>query len=381
MTRTLASRRASKVVAAASSAGSVVCATSARTACASAWSMRGTCRLSRRDSSDSGWQTIAAAPDIDAVSVVVANHLHREIAEGLLAVGKYVLCEKPLAPSVADARAMVDAAASAGRVASTGFSYRRSPAVAAIRAQLDHGNLRAVLHFNGRYWCDYAVDAQAPMSWRYQGHPGSGALADIGSHIIDIAEFLCGPVESVRGSALPTLIRDRPIPLGAAVGHAAGGPVSDERAPVTNDDIAAFTAVFASGAIGTFSASRVAFGYPNGLAFEVFCANGAAAVDISRPAEFSYADRSASSAVNGYRRVLVGPEHPYVAGGQAMAFPGVGHGGQEFFTYQARAFLEEIAGLDDTERCASFADGLHNLQVEAAIVESAQADGKSVAAE
>jgi predicted dehydrogenase len=327
---------------------------------------------------ESSWQAIVDAPDIDAVSIVVGNVLHREIAEALLAAGKHVLCEKPLAPSVTDAAAMVAAAARAGRVAATGFSYRRSPAVAAIREQLRAGAIGDVLHFNGRYWCDYGADAQAPMSWRYQGGLGSGALGDIGSHLIDLAEFLCGPITSVAGSQLPILITNRPKPLGAAVGHAAGVAVSDERVTVTNEDIATFTGTFANGAVGTFSVSRVAIGHPNGLAFEVFGQRGAAAFDLARNAEFSFIDRQVPSVVNGYRTVLTNPEHPYIAGGLAMGFPGVGHGVQEFFTYQARAFLEEIAGLRQSPRCATFADGLHNLDIEQAIVTSAAAGGTRV---
>ncbi len=89
------------------------------------------------------------------------------------------------------------------------------------------------------------------MSWRYRGGPGSGALADIGTHLVDLGEFFCGPVESVRGAMLSTVIPDRPVPLGVAVGHAGGVPVSDTREPVENEDIATFTATFAGGAAGT----------------------------------------------------------------------------------------------------------------------------------
>ncbi len=327
---------------------------------------------------ETNWRAIVDASDIDAVSIVVGNFLHREIAEALLTAGKHVLCEKPLAPCVEDARVMSAAAEKAGRVAATGFSYRRSPAVAAIREQIISGAVGEVLHFNGRYWCDYGADAQAPMSWRYQGGLGSGALGDIGSHIIDLSEFLCGPITSVSGSQLPILIKDRPKPLGAAVGHAAGVAVSDEREAVTNEDIATFTATFSSGAIGTFSVSRVAHGHPNGLAFEVFAEHGAAAFELARNAEFSFIDRQVPTVVNGYRTVLTNPEHPYIADGLAMGFPGVGHGGQEFFTYQARAFLDEIVGLKETPWCATFADGLHNLEIESAIVASAEAGGARV---
>src|ERR1700712_1730844 len=320
---------------------------------------------------ETSWQAIAEADDIDAVSIVVANHLHREIAEGLLAAGKHVLCEKPLAPSVADAQAMVAAARAAGKVASCGFSYRRSPAVSAVAEQINAGALGTVLHFDGRYWCDYSADPDAPTSWRYTGPVGSGALADLGSHLIDLSEQLCGPIVSISGAALPIVITDRPVPLGSALGHAAGVAVSDERDPVTNEDIATFVVEFAGGAAGTFSISRVTWGHPNDLAFDVFGSKAAARFDLSRNAEFGFVDNTPDPVTNGWRRVIVGAAHPYVAAAQSMPFSGIGHGGQEYFTYQARSFLDQIAGLDRLPAQASFADGLRNLQVEEAIVEAA----------
>ncbi len=327
---------------------------------------------------ETSWEAIAAAPDIDAVSVVVANRLHREIVEALLDAGKHVLCEKPLAPSVADGQAMADRAEKSDRVAAVGFTFRRSPAISAIRQQITEGVLEPVVHFNGHYWCDYGFDPDAPMSWRYQGGPGSGALADIGTHLVDVGEFLCGPIDSVRGTVLSTVVSDRPVPLGAAVGHAAGVAVSEVREPVENEDIATFTATFAGGATGTFSVSRIAYGLANALGFEVFCRGGAAAFDLSRAAEFTIADRTPGAAVNGYRQVLIGPDHPYIARGLPMDFPSVGHGQSDFFTFQARAFLDEIAGLDGLPRCPRLTEGLHNLRVLEAVVASARGGGQAI---
>src|SRR5918911_2457961 len=208
--------------------------------------------------SETTWQAVAEADDIDVVSVVVANHLHREVVEGLLAAGKHVLCEKPFAPTIPDAEAMVAAADAAvirepDLQAAVGFTFRRSPAIAAVKALVDDGSMGRPIHFNGHYWCDYGVDATGPMSWRYKGGPGSGALADIGSHLVDLAEFLCGPIESVRGTTFSTFITERAVPLGAAVGHAAAA-LSDVREPVENEDLVTFTATFASGATATMSA-------------------------------------------------------------------------------------------------------------------------------
>jgi predicted dehydrogenase len=327
---------------------------------------------------EASWQTVAEAPDIDVVSIVVANHLHREIAEGLLAAGKHVLCEKPMAPSTEDAEAMVAAAKASGCHAGIGFAFRRSPAISAIRDLVGDGGIGRPLNFNGRYWCDYGVDPGRPMSWRYKGGPGSGALADIGSHMIDTAEFLCGPVDGVRGAILPTMIAERALPLGAAVGHAAT-EVSDVREPVENEDLASFMLRFSSGATGTISVSRVAFGHPNGLAFELFASAGAAKFDLERAGEILVADGAPPAATEGYRQVLIGPAHPYIAGGLAMDFPGVGYGQNDLFTYQARAFLEQVAGVEGLPRQASFEEGLHNLRVLDAVVASAKAGGAEAA--
>ena len=125
--------------------------------------------------------------------------------------------------------------------------------------------------------------------------------------------------------------------------------------------------------------SRIAYGHPNKLAFEIFCERGAAEFDLDRAAEFTVADGTPPGPANGYRQVLVGPAHPYVTGGLPMDFPGVGHGQNDFFVYQARAFLEQVAGAEGgLPRCPSLAEGLHNLHVLEAVTASARADGAAV---
>jgi predicted dehydrogenase len=317
---------------------------------------------------ETDWRAIVDAPDIHAVSVAVANNLHREITEALLAAGKHVLCEKPLAPSVDDAQAMVDAAtAHPDQVNAVGFTFRRSPAITAIKQQVE-GSLGKVRHFVGNYWCDYGFDPQRPISWRYQGGPGSGVLADIGSHLLDLAELFCGETTTVQGTTMATLIPDRPKPVGVAVGHSGGVQLSGERAPVENEDICTFTTGHADQAVGTFSLSRMAYGHANSLRFDIFCENGTASFDLTRPAEFSIIDGVPAEPVNGARTVFAGPWHPYVAKGLPMDFPTVGHGQNDFFVYQAKAFLDQIAGVRELPPCPDMAHGLHNLKVLEAVV-------------
>ena len=139
-----------------------------------------------------------------------------------------------------------------------------------------------------------------------------------------------------------------------------------------NEDVATFTATFAGGAVGTFAVSRIAHGHANTLTFEVACERGGGSFNLDRAAEFTLGDAA------GRHTVLCGPSHPYLAGGQPMDFPGVGHGQNDFFVYQARAFLEQVAGLSGLPPCPSLAEGLHNLRVLAAVADSAAAGGAAV---
>ncbi|MGK5111395.1 MULTISPECIES: Gfo/Idh/MocA family protein [unclassified Geodermatophilus] len=326
----------------------------------------------------SSWQEVVADPSIDAVSIVVGNALHRPIAEAAVAAGKHVLCEKPLAGSMADGQAMAALEAGADVVTAVGYTYRRSPAIAAIRDHVRNGELGELSLFSGRYWCDYACDPRSPLTWRFRGEPGSGALGDIGAHVIDAAEQLCGPIVAVSGGALSTLITKRPLPLGAVVGHGTA-PVGDEVGEVENEDTAVFTARFESGLCGSFSVSRTAFGMPNGLGFDVHGLDGRVAFDVHRPAEYLFDDTQPDARTRGVRQVIVGPQMPYFSGGYPMEAPGVGIGNQETFTYQCRAFLDQIAGTPDPLPAnASFADALHTMQVIQAVVRSSRSDGASV---
>ena len=324
------------------------------------------------------WEAVAEDPDIDAVSIVVGNALHRPIAEALISAGKHVLCEKPLAGSMDDARAMVALEEDADVVTAVGYTYRRSPAIAAIHDHVRKGELGELSLFSGRYWCDYACDPRSPLTWRFRGGPGSGALGDIGAHVIDAAEYLCGQVVAVSGGALSTQIPKRPLPLGAVVGHGAA-PVSEEVGEVENEDTAMFTARFESGLTGSFSVSRTAFGMPNGMGFDVYGLDGRVAFDFHRPAEYLFDDTQPEARTRGVRQVIVGPQMPYFHGGYPMEAPGVGIGNQEAFTYQCRAFLDQIAGTPDPLPAnASFAEALHTMEIIQAVVRSARSDGGMV---
>ena len=325
-----------------------------------------------------GWQAVAAAPDVDAVSVAAANHLHREMAEGLLAAGKHVLCEKPLADSYADAQAMTAAAATSGLVAAVGYTYRRSPAISAVGQLLAAGELGEIIQFSGRYWEDYGLDPATPLSWRYQGSTGSGALADLGSHLVDIAEQLCGPIAMVSGAMVRTAVTERPVPAASTVGH---GPAEGTghgqarcrtRTPPCSPPGSAAGRPARSRCPGWRTASRT------GSASRCSARPGSAAFDLHRMGEFSVSTAGPRPAVNGPRRVLVGPDHPYVRDGLPMVAGGVGYGTGDMFAYQARAFLDQICGITELPPCADFRAGLHGIAVLDAVAASARAGGTPV---
>ena len=316
---------------------------------------------------------------------VVGNALHREIAETLIEAGKHVLCEKPLADTLESARAMARAEKGAGVVTAVGFTYRRNAAVAELAKLVAEGHLGEINHFDGRYWCDYGVDPSTPMAWRYKGPMGSGALGDVGSHLIDTAEVICGPIISVSGAAMMTSIKERPV----ATGHVTRGTALDTGdsasvtyEPVENDDVATFTAHFANGAVGTFSCSRVAWGLPNSLMVDVLGTKGRVSWDLARCGEIKIDDVNSPAGLGGARRVLVGPDFPYFARGSSMAFDGVGLTQIEQFTYQAHAFLQQVAGITPEQgalpRCASFADGYREMLLADAVARSAAAGGTAV---
>lgn len=332
------------------------------------------------------WRQVAEDPSIDIVSIVVGNAAHREIAEAMIRAGKHVLCEKPLADTLESAKSMAQAEKEAGVVTAVGFTFRRNAAVAELAKLVAQGRLGEVNHFDGRYWCDYGADPQTPMAWRYKGAMGTGALGDVGSHLIDTAELICGPLVSVSGAAMMTSIKERPV----ATGHVTRGTALDTKSsedivyePVENDDVATFTAHFANGAVGTFSCSRVAWGLPNSLMVDVLGTKGRASWDLSRTGEIKIDDTSSPAGLGGARRVLVNPDFPYFARGSSMAFGGVGLSQIEQFTYQAHAFLQQVAGITDPEKgalppCATFADGYREMLIADAVARSAAADGAAV---
>ncbi|MGV2916789.1 Gfo/Idh/MocA family protein [Streptomyces alfalfae] len=318
---------------------------------------------------ETDWRALIARDDVDLVDICTPGDSHAEIAIAALDAGKHVLCEKPLANTVDEAEAMVDAAERArarGQVAMVGFNYRRVPALALARRMVAEGRLGALRHVRLTYLQDWLVDPEFPLTWRLRkDRAGSGALGDLGAHIVDLAQFLVG--EQVAGvSALTeTFVRERPLLDGASSGLTAAGGA--RRGTVTVDDAAVFTGRFPSGALASFEATRFAAGRKNALRLELNGAEGSLAFDLERLNELSFHDHTEPAASSGFRRILVTePDHPYL---QAWWPPGHGLGYEHTFVHQARDLLLAVAS--GAGPAPSFADGLSVQRVLAAVEESA----------
>jgi predicted dehydrogenase len=282
------------------------------------------------------------------------------------------LCEKPLASTVPDARSMLDAARRAGVTHGVGFQLRRASAVAAIKVAIDSAAIGEPRQFSARYLTDYAASPEVPFTWRYQRSlAGSGALGDIASHVIDFARYLVGDITSVTGATLATFIGERPVPAGHVTGHNRGATTGEFRA-VDTDDAGAFTFQFASGAIGDLRFSRVATGHRNSPAFDLLGSKGAISFDMDRAAEFAIftASDSEDAALGGFRRVIVGPQHPYFSDVVAFPVAGVGYGYSETYLAQAFEFVRAIA--QHRPYRPGFEDGLAVVELCAAVQQAAE---------
>lgn len=325
---------------------------------------------------ETDWHALIERDDVRLIDISAPGDLHAPIAIAALEAGKHVLCEKPLANTLEEASAMARAAADAfpaGARAMVGFNYRRVPALALARRFVAQGRIGALRHVRAVYLQDWLADPQAPMTWRMRAErAGSGALGDLGSHIVDLARYLTG--EEITGvSALSaTFTRERPLPDGTGTGT------------VTVDDAVMFTARLAeSGALASFEATRCAPGRKNGLRIELNGAVGSLAFDLERLNElefFSPTDPSdfhpggsggvvppGQSDSAGFRRILVTePGHPYLS---AWWPPGHVLGWEHTFVHQARDLLTAIASGEQPE--PSFADGLAVQRVLDAVQRSA----------
>jgi predicted dehydrogenase len=328
----------------------------------------------------SDWRELVAREDIDVIDICTPGDSHAEIAIAALRAGKHVLCEKPLANSVDEARAMA-AAAEQARIAGVrslcGFNYRRVPAIALLRRLVEDGRLGEIRHVRAVYLQDWITDPEYPLVWRLRREKaGSGALGDLGAHIIDLAHYLTGDrLTGVTGLS-ETFVPTRPLPQGESQGGlaagASGAAESAERGEVTVDDATLFLGRFAGGAVATFEATRFATGRKNALRIELNGSRGSAAFDFERLNELEFLDATQPSAEQGFRRILVTEaDHPYLS---AWWPPGHGLGYEHSFIHQARDLVAAITSGQDPH--PSFTEALQ-VQLVLDAVERSAADGSA----
>jgi predicted dehydrogenase len=332
------------------------------------------------DDHTTDWRELIARDDIDVIDVCTPGDSHAEITLAALAAGKHVMCEKPLANTVDEAREMVRAAQAAGVRVLCGFNYRRVPAAALMRQLVAAGRVGAIRHVRAVYLQDWIVDPQFPLVWRMQAErAGSGALGDIGAHIIDLTQYVTGQRIAGVSALTETFVHERPLP--ASSSGLAASSVDGSSSPdggldrhalgrVTVDDAALFTARLDGGAVATYEATRFATGRKNSLRIEVNGSLGSLAFDLERLNELEFYDATRPSAEQGFSRILVTePEHPYLS---AWWPPGHIIGYEHSFTHQMRDFVQAVA--DGTDPHPSFADALQVQEVLDAVLRSAAAN-------
>ena len=309
---------------------------------------------------ETDWKRLVERDDVDLVDVCTPGSSHAEISIAALETGKHVLCEKPLANTVDEARAMAaaaDRAAANGLRAMVGFNFRRVPAVALAHQLIAAGRLGTIRHVRGAYLGSHMLDPESPLVWRLDAaQAGSGALGDLGAHAIDLAQHLAGDRIAGVSALTETFVRERPLADG-----------SGARGQVTVDDAALFIARFAGGALGSFEATRFAAGHTEGLRVEVNGELGSIVWELGALNQLRLFDATEEPATQGFRTIQVTrADHPY-----AGAWWPQGHtiGYEHTFTHEIRDFLQAIA--DGRDPAPSFAEGLQVQEVLDAVQRSA----------
>lgn len=286
--------------------------------CASSWGF---------ERSHGQWEQLINDPAVHLVAITTPNHLHFPMAMAALEAGKAVYCEKPLAVTLQQADQMQRAAKKAGVVTRAGYNYQHNPMIVLARQMIDSGELGQIVSFQGEFSEDFMGDPMAAWSWRCEAAHAGGALADLGSHLLAMARYLLGDVESVCADS-NTVHATRPASTD-----------SQQQRPITIDDQTHALLRFANGARGTFSSSWLKHGYKNHLSFEISGTKGTLAFDQERLNELRLCrvgDR------DGFQRVLAGPSLP----GYAAFCPAPGHqlGYNELKTLEVYALIQAVCG-------------------------------------
>jgi|SRR5579859_68986 len=255
------------------------------------------------------WKETVNRPDIDLVDVCAIGNLHMPIVLEAAKAGKMIICEKPLANTLKEAKTMLAAVKKAKVLHSLIFNYRYVPAVSLAQQMIKAGKLGRIFHWRSVYLQDWIVDPKFPLVWRLDKKvSGSGALGDIAAHSIDMARFLVGDIAEITGLT-ETFIKERPVmtSVDGLVAKAGKG-----KGKVTVDDTAMFLARFKNGVVGTFEATRFATGRKNFNGWEINGEKGSLAFNFEDMNRLQYYDHTAPSRERGFKNIMVTEgDHPY----------------------------------------------------------------------
>jgi predicted dehydrogenase len=313
------------------------------------------------------WRSVVERDDIDIVDICTPNESHAEIAVAAARAGKHILCEKPLARNVTEAQMMVDAVAKAGVTHMVAYNYRHTPAVMMAKRLIDQGRVGEILTFRGHYMQDWSADPNTPLSWRFsEKRAGSGALGDIGTHIIDMARYLLGEFEQVN-AIVKTFVGERPLQTGAFDKLAAANKDSTGPKGKVDVDDAFMTMIrFTSGVVGSIESSRNAYGRHNWLGFEVQGTNGTIVFDYQRMNELQVMFADDPADVAGFRTIYSGPNQPF--GESLWPVACLGQGYIEVKSIEWFQFLTAVS--EGKPAFPNFVDGLQIARIAEAILKS-----------
>lgn len=295
------------------------------------------------------WRATIARDDIDIVDVATPGSMHCEMVIAAAKAGKHVVCEKPLANTLPEAKKMLKAVETAGVKHFLMHNYRRVPAVALAKRMIDDGRIGKIYHFRGRYLQDWAMSPDLELVWRFDAkQAGSGALGDLGAHSIDLARYLCGEVSELSATT-ETFIKRRPVSAG-----------SRKKADVTVDDAVAMCLRFENGAIGTIEASRFGAGRKNHNTFEINGSKGSLVFDLENLNNLKYYSVDDQPDAQGFHEIIACSlgKHPYA---DNWWFDGHLLGYEHSFTHSVYDMLMALAKGRGTH--PNFADGVRNQQV------------------
>jgi predicted dehydrogenase len=315
---------------------------------------------------ETDWRKVVEREDIQVVDISTPGNLHHDMALAAAQAGKHIICEKPLANTLADAKAMLKAVEKAGVKHMLMHNYRKIPAVAFAKKLIEDGKIGDVYHYHGAYLQDWIMDPNFPLVWRLEKkYSGSGALGDIGSHATDLARYLNGEFGWVVGQ-MTTFIKERPLPGDGAGAWGAKG--SKGKGKVTVDDDANFLAQFKNGSVGVFESSRFCGGRRNYNTFQAYGSKGSIAFNLERMNELEIYDGTDPQGLQGFKTISVTEGvHPYVGAwwppGHIIGYEHTFvHALRDFFTCLERDCLPE----------PNFRDGVKDQAVLDAVERSAK---------